>query len=115
MVVPGIDYNYKKLFPKWLDEKIRRATKEISFLYADNFDDDSKIVKINYAICNLIPYHRGNKTADLFKVKQDKWGGIICTFFKFTLSLTLLFMWLVILWVIISLTHQHRLLLQLVC
>ena len=56
--------------------------KEISFLYADNFDDNAKNAKINYEICNLIPYHRGNKTADLFKVKQDKWGGITCAPFK---------------------------------
>ena len=52
--------------------------KELSFLHAENFDDDAKKAKLNYAICNLIPYHRGNKTADLFNVKQDKWGGIIC-------------------------------------
>ena len=52
--------------------------KEIYFEYADNFDDDGKAQKLNYAIANLIPYHRGNKTADLFDVKQDKWGGIIC-------------------------------------
>ena len=52
--------------------------KEITFIYADNFDDDGKEKKLNYAIANLIPYHRGNKTAELFDVKKDDWGGIIC-------------------------------------
>jgi len=52
--------------------------KELVFQYADNFDDDGKMDKLNYAIANLIPYHRGNKTAEFFDVKKDKWGGIIC-------------------------------------
>ncbi|HHH20220.1 MAG TPA: NAD(P)/FAD-dependent oxidoreductase [Campylobacterales bacterium] len=52
--------------------------KEISFTYADNFDDEGKAQSVNYAIANLIPYHRGNKTAELFDVKRDKWGGIVC-------------------------------------
>ena len=52
--------------------------KEIAFQYADNFDDDGKPEKLNYAIANIIPYHRGNKTAELFDVKKDGWGGIVC-------------------------------------
>lgn len=53
--------------------------KEIIFQYADNFDDDDgRTEKLNYAIANIIPYHRGNKTAELFDVKKDGWGGIVC-------------------------------------
>jgi len=52
--------------------------KEISFQYADNFDDDGRTEKLTYAIANIIPYHRGNKTADFFDVKKDGWGGIVC-------------------------------------
>ena len=52
--------------------------KEITFHYAENFDDDGKLSTLNYAIANIIPYHRGNKTAELFDVKKDGWGGIIC-------------------------------------
>ncbi|MCH9739576.1 MAG: NAD(P)/FAD-dependent oxidoreductase [Epsilonproteobacteria bacterium] len=53
--------------------------KEIIFNYADNFDDEGKVSKLSYAIANIIPYHRGNRTAELFDVKRDKWGGIICS------------------------------------
>ena len=52
--------------------------KEIAFQYADNFDDDGKPDTLNYAIANIIPYHRGNKTAEFFDVKKDGWGGIVC-------------------------------------
>ncbi len=52
--------------------------KEITYMYADNFDDDEKEKKINYAVANVIPYHKGNETAELFDVKKDDWGGIIC-------------------------------------
>lgn len=52
--------------------------KEISYLYADNFDDDGKTTTTHYAIANVIPYHRGNKTVEFFDVKTDDWGGIIC-------------------------------------
>ena len=52
--------------------------KEISYLYADNFDDDGKMANISYAVANVIPYHRGNKTAEFFDVKRDDWGGILC-------------------------------------
>ncbi|CAA6820656.1 MAG: Unknown protein [uncultured Sulfurovum sp.] len=52
--------------------------KELAFLYSENVFEEAKKESISYAICNLIPYHRGNKTADLFKVKQDKWGGMLC-------------------------------------
>jgi hypothetical protein len=52
--------------------------KEISLQYADNFDDDGRAEKLTYAIANIIPYHRGNKTADFFDVKKDGWGGIVC-------------------------------------
>jgi NADPH-dependent 2,4-dienoyl-CoA reductase/sulfur reductase-like enzyme len=57
--------------------------KEISYRYAENFDDDKgKAKTIKYAVANLIPYHRGNKTAELFDVKRDKWGGIVCKPYK---------------------------------
>lgn len=56
--------------------------KEIHFERADNFDDEKKPVKLQYAIANVIPYHRGNKTAELFDVKRDAWGGIICSPYK---------------------------------
>ncbi|MEA1954105.1 MAG: FAD/NAD(P)-binding oxidoreductase [Campylobacterota bacterium] len=52
--------------------------KEITFQYADNFDDDGKRATLSYAIANIMPYHRGNKTAELFDVKKDGWGGIVC-------------------------------------
>ncbi len=52
--------------------------KEIQFHYADSFDDDGKQDSLKYAIANIIPYHRGNKTAELFDVKRDAWGGVIC-------------------------------------
>ncbi|NEW61097.1 hypothetical protein GSY74_07360 [Sulfurovum sp. bin170] len=52
--------------------------KEIYFDYADNFDDEGKASTVKYAIANLIPYHRGNKTAELFDVKRDRWGGMLC-------------------------------------
>ena len=53
--------------------------KEIAFQYADNFDDEEgKSAKLTYAIANVIPYHRGNKTAEFFDVKKDAWGGILC-------------------------------------
>jgi len=57
--------------------------KEIKFKYAKNFDDEKGEVKtIKYAVANLIPYHRGNKTAELFNVKRDMWGGILCKPYK---------------------------------
>ena len=57
--------------------------KEITFHYTENFDDDEgKMKKLNYEIANLIPYHRGNKTAELFDVKRDDWGGILCKPYK---------------------------------
>jgi NADPH-dependent 2,4-dienoyl-CoA reductase/sulfur reductase-like enzyme len=57
--------------------------KEISFTYAENFDDDKGERKtLKYSVANLIPYHRGNKTAELFDVKRDKWGGIVCKPYK---------------------------------
>jgi len=52
--------------------------KEVSYLYADNFDDEGKMSTLKYAVANIIPYHRGNKTAEFFNVKTDDWGGIIC-------------------------------------
>ena len=52
--------------------------KELIFDYADNFDDDGHPEKLNYAVANIIPYHRGNKTAEFFDVKKDGWGGIVC-------------------------------------
>ncbi len=52
--------------------------KEITYIYADNFDDDGKEQTIGYAVANLIPYHKGNETAKLFDVKRDGWGGIVC-------------------------------------
>jgi len=53
--------------------------KEIAFNYAENFDDDDgKKQTLNYAIANIMPHHRGNKTAELFDVKKDGWGGIVC-------------------------------------
>jgi hypothetical protein len=51
--------------------------KSISFIYEDNFDDEGNRQQINYAVANIIPYHRGNKTAEFFDVKKDSWGGII--------------------------------------
>jgi thioredoxin reductase len=45
----------------------------------DNFDDDDgRDVKIKYDIANIMPRHKANITTDLFNVKKDKWGGIIC-------------------------------------
>jgi thioredoxin reductase len=52
--------------------------KEISFIYADNFDDEGTKRTIKYHVANIIPYHRGNKTAEFFDVKRDSWGGIVC-------------------------------------
>jgi len=52
--------------------------KSIKFAYADNFDDDGVTKELTYKVANIIPYHRGNKTAELFDVKKDNWGGIIC-------------------------------------
>jgi len=52
--------------------------KSIEFSYADNFDDDALTKELTYKVANIIPYQRGNKTAELFDVKRDKWGGIIC-------------------------------------
>ncbi len=57
--------------------------KEISFQYAENFDDDDgRKETLNYAIANIIPHHRGNRTAELFDVKKDGWGGIVCAPYK---------------------------------
>lgn len=52
--------------------------KEITYLYAENFDDDGKEKSIRYAVANIIPYHKGNETASLFDVTKDSWGGIVC-------------------------------------
>ncbi len=51
--------------------------KSISFKYEDNFDDDGSMQTISYKVANVIPYHKGNKTAEFFDVKKDSWGGII--------------------------------------
>ena len=60
-------------------EDVNFDKKEIIFHYSENFDDDDgKKKTLHYAIANIIPYHRGNKTAELFDVKKDGWGGIIC-------------------------------------
>ena len=57
--------------------------KEITFKYAENFDDDEGQIKtLKFAVANIIPYHRGNRTAELFDVKRDKWGGILCKPYK---------------------------------
>jgi len=52
--------------------------KEIYFGYSDNFDDEDTPKKITYAIANIIPHHRGNKTAELFNVEKNSWGAIVC-------------------------------------
>jgi cellobiose-specific phosphotransferase system component IIB len=84
----------KRNFPKVEDlfatcniEDVDFDKKEISYNYADNFDDDAKPKTIKYKVANIMPYHRGNKTAEFFDVKRDKWGGIICKPYK-TYSVT---------------------------
>lgn len=66
------------IFATAIIEDVDFDKKEIIFKYADNFDDDAKEQKLKYAIANIIPYHKGNETANLFDVKQDGWGGIVC-------------------------------------
>jgi len=79
------NFKKKENFPKVEDsfatcnvKDIDFDKKEITYMYADNFDDDEKEQKISYAVGNLIPYHRGNLTAEFFDVKRDDWGGILC-------------------------------------
>jgi thioredoxin reductase len=79
------NFKKKENFPKVEDlfatcdvKDVDFDKKEITYQYADNFDDDGKMAKIDYAVANIIPYHKGNNTATLFDVKRDDWGGIIC-------------------------------------
>ncbi len=54
-------------------------SKSLQIKFFNNFDDDSgKIKNLNYEIANIMPRHKANTTTDLFKVKKDKWGAIIC-------------------------------------
>jgi len=68
----------EEMFATCIIEDVDFDKKEIHFEYADNFDDEGKKEKINYAIANIMPYHKGNETANLFDVEQDQWGGILC-------------------------------------
>ncbi|MBT3280951.1 MAG: NAD(P)/FAD-dependent oxidoreductase [Campylobacteraceae bacterium] len=53
--------------------------KQLKVKINDNFDDDNGFIKyFNYSIANIMPRHKANITTELFKVKKDKWGAIIC-------------------------------------